>query len=165
VTTLTAPMHGWPLARTDWSITASLFSDRSQSEIREHDRSRMKSATGERRIANPIAEIAAGREESRELEKHGDFVAPTETAIIEAETLIKSMPSWMPVPHPVMEHDGAIGLQWDVGRGRFFVVAVDGTGHVEYSAILGFGKEHSGRTTFTGRMPDEATSLLAKLTR
>jgi len=62
-----------------------------------------------------------------------------------------------------MEHNGAIALEWNVGEGRFFVVAVDGTGRVEYSAILGIDGEHYGRTNFTGAIPAKAEALLARL--
>jgi len=124
-----------------------------------------RSATGEQRLRSPIAHLLAGAKESRELAQHGDVSAPTEGAIREAIALIESLPAWAPPPTPIMENDGAIGLEWEVGPGRFFLLAVDGTGRAEYSAILGVEGEHYGTTNFTGGMPADAEVLLARLLR
>jgi hypothetical protein len=124
-----------------------------------------RSATGEQRISSPIAQLLAGAKESRELSQHGEISAPTEGAIREAISLIESLPAWAPAPTPILEHDGAIGLEWEVGPGRFFLVAVDGTGRVEYSAILGVEGEYYGTTNFTGAMPGDAEALLARSLR
>jgi hypothetical protein len=124
-----------------------------------------RSATGEQRLRSPIVHLLAGAKESRELAQHGDVSAPTEGAIREAIALIESLPAWAPPPTPIMENDGAIGLEWEVGSGRFFLLAVDGTGRAEYSAILGVEGEHYGTTNLTGGMPADAEVLLARLLR
>jgi hypothetical protein len=122
-----------------------------------------RSATGERRFTSPIAELLAGAKESRELSQYGDIVAPTEGAIGEAISLIESLPAWAPPPTPIMEHDGTIGLEWEAGPGRFFLLALDGTGRAEYSAILGVEGEHYGTTNFTGGLPADVEAFLARL--
>ena len=134
-----------------------------QQEVFRIIRDAVRSATGEGRFGNPIADLLEAAEESRELARYGDVVPPTQGAINEAITLIESLPAWAPPPTPIMEHDGAIGLEWNVGAGRFFVLAVDGTGRAEYSAILGIQGEHYGTTNFTGALPVDAQPLLARL--
>lgn len=92
-----------------------------------------------------------------------DLLAETQAALKQAQTLIESLPLATVAPTPLFEPSGAIALEWDVGAGRFFVVALDGSGHIDYSAILGPSDEHSGRVPFKGRLPERAATLLAEL--
>lgn len=122
-----------------------------------------RSALGATRWSDPLVQLINGYEESRSLAGSGEYRLPSLAALGEAKELIESLPSWAPTPTPLMEPSGAIALEWDVGRGRFFVLAVDGTGRIEYSAILGLGDEHFGITNFTGTMPRHAQTFLAEL--
>lgn len=124
-----------------------------------------RSALGATRWSDPLARLFQGYEESRLLASGGEYRTPSLVAVREAMDLIESLPSWVPTPTPLMEPSGAIALEWEFGRGRFFVLAVDGTGRVEYSAILGLGDEHFGVANFAGIMPRHAQTLLAELIR
>lgn len=124
-----------------------------------------RSAVGATRWNDPLAKLFHSYEESRLLASRGEYRAPSLWAVREAVDLIESLPTWAPTPTPLMEPSGAIALEWEFGRGRFFVLAVDGTGRIEYSAILGLGDEHFGVANFSGGIPRHAQTLLAELIR
>lgn len=110
--------------------------------------------------------IAQLLEEYREALALGDadgYSPPSQSALSEATNLVGSLPTWMLTPTPHIEPSGAIAFEWDVGPGRFFVLAVDGTGRIECSAILSAGDESHGVFNFSGTVPIRAQKLLAEL--
>jgi hypothetical protein len=123
---------------------------------------RTMSALKERLVDGTISALIAGFEEANG-DADAEYAAPNPAALKQAQTLIESLPLTTGAPTPLFERSGAIALEWDVGAGRFFVVALDGSGHIDYSAILGPGDEHSGRVPFKGRLPERAATLLAEL--
>jgi hypothetical protein len=125
-------------------------------------RPRTTSALRDRLVDSTISALIAGFEDAIG-EADAEYAAPNQAALKQAQTLIESLPLATVAPTPLFEPSGAIALEWDVGAGRFFVVALDGSGHIDYSAILGPGDEHSGRVPFKGRLPERAATLLAEL--
>jgi hypothetical protein len=123
----------------------------------------LRSASWRRKLADPLTELEEGYRESHALGQDEERTPPSVAALREAATLIQSLPSWVPAPTSVMEPSGAIGLEWYLGPNKFLVFAVDGTGRVEYSAILGLGEEHHGVTNFRGGPPRHGLDLLAEL--
>lgn len=81
-------------------------------------------------------------------------------ALTEAETLLASIPLGDDLPEARFEEDGSIGLEWDIGPGRFFLMALDGTGRLEYSIIRGPDDETYGRIPFRGTLPALAIEAL-----
>jgi hypothetical protein len=124
-----------------------------------------RSAMGSIRWSDPLVQLFQSYDETRTLAGNGEYRLPSPAAVREAIELIESLPSWAPPPTPVMEPSGAIALEWELGHGRFFVLAVDGTGRIEYSAILGLGDENFGVVNFAGRIPPRAQALLVELIR
>lgn len=74
-----------------------------------------------------------------------------------------TLPDWVPMPTPLMESTGVIAFEWDFGPGRFFVLALNGTGKLEYSAIFGINDERFGVMSFAGVFPVGARLLLAEM--
>lgn len=124
-----------------------------------------RSALGATRWNDPLEKLFHSYEESCVLASRGEYRAPSPWAVLEAMDLIESLPTWAPTPTPLMEPSGAISLEWEFDRGRFFVLAVDGTGRIEYSAIVGLGDERFGVGNFSGAIPRHAQTLLAELIR
>lgn len=147
----------------DFSGGVSEFAGRITTEIERTYSDFIRSVTGQHRLADPLRELAVSFDESRELGDSDERVAPSTAAYNEAIELLQSLPSWAPPPMPVMEPSGAIGLEWDFGPGKFFVLAVDGTRRVEYSAILGPGDDHHGTTYFAAMPLRRPLDLLADL--
>lgn len=123
---------------------------------------RTGSTLRERLVHDSIGTLVAGYREAAAVDD-AEASPPNAAALDQAIKLIESLPTMLPRPHPLFEASGAIALQWDVGNDRFFVVAFDGSGHIDYSAILGLGDEHYGRAPFKGQLPDHAAALLGKL--
>lgn len=123
---------------------------------------RTTSALRQYLVDNTVSALIAGFEDAAG-QHDGDAMAPNPAALGQAKELIESLPMTTAAPTPLFETSGAIALQWDVGPHRFFVVAFDGSGHIEYSAILGPGDEHFGKAPFKGRLPDQAVALLTEL--
>ena len=157
--------YGGTVGRRGPTFGASQIAGRLLQQAAQFVEDTARSALGGTRWNDPLARLVESYEESRTLAGRGDYELPSLAAIDEAIALIASLPSWMPMPTPLMEPNGAIGLEWDFGPGRFFVLAVDGTGRIEYSAILGFGDEHHGIANFSGAMPRHAQTLLFELLR
>lgn len=96
--------------------------------------------------------------------QHDDERAfPSPAAMQEANELLISLPSWCPIPSPVIEPSGAIALEWDLGPNRWMVLAFKGTGTIELSAILGLGNEFHGKTSFAGVLGAREHQLLGEL--
>lgn len=155
--------YGGTVGRRGPTFGASQIAGRLLQQAAQFVEDTARSALGESRWNDPLARLVESYEESRTLASRGEYEVPSLAAVNEAIALIASLPSWMPIPTPLMESNGAIGLEWDFGPGRFFVLAVDGTARVEYSAILGFGDEHHGIANFSGTMPRHAQILLFEL--
>jgi len=117
------------------------------------------------RFTETVQQLEAQLRESLALGTDKERVMPRQSALREAVELLAQLPAWAPPPHPVIEPTGAIGLEWDLGADRFFVLAVDGTGRIEYSAILGPGEDHYGTTLLSNSVPKRALDLLSELIR
>jgi hypothetical protein len=125
----------------------------------------VRSATGQRRLMQPWLALLEQYGEAQTLAGDGEFSVPSDAAMREAELLMSALPPWAPPMTPLVEPSGTIALEWDVAPSRFLVLAVNGTGKLQHSAILGLGNEYHGSTNFSGALPDVALTLLASLLR
>ena len=123
------------------------------------------SAPSNARFDATLRQLEAQLWESIDQGEPCDRVAPSQAAIEEATALLRGLPAWVPPPFAVVEPSRAIGLEWDLGPDRFFVLAVDGTGRLEYSAILGPENDHFRATPLSAGVPKQALDLLAELIR
>lgn len=102
-----------------------------------------------------IAEAAALALESDEQ------LPPTSIATREAWLLLEMMPSNISPPEPVIEPSGAIAWTWERDDGPFLVLAVNGTGRLQHSAIID-GQQRHGSRPMSDRLEELELGLLAR---
>ena len=124
---------------------------------------KMRTARGQAAVLPSHAALVDGYLEAQSLVPSGEQVLPTSAALNEAVQLLEALPSWCAPPSPIIEPSGAISFEWDLGPGRWLVLAVKGTGAIEHSAMLGLGNEQYGTRNFTGRLGKHELKLLAEL--
>jgi hypothetical protein len=149
--------------RREMSSGVSQVAQQLSDQVKRSFEDVFRSATGQRKLATPLAELKRGYDESQALGIDDQRLPPTIEAFREAAALIRSLPSWAPPPTAVIEPSGAIGLEWYFGPSKFLVLAVDGTGRFEYSAILGPGEDHHDTINFTEASRRHALDLLGEL--
>lgn len=95
------------------------------------------------------------------------FASPREQAEVgpdtvrEGMTVLRMLPTDVDLPEPVIEPSGALSWLWDRAADGFLVLAVNGRGHVQRSALID-GEESWGTTELTGRFAPEELALLAR---
>lgn len=115
---------------------------------------RITSATGQARIAEPVASIYDLYERCGTPNWDGDGAAAISSdAVDEAEQLIYLIPSSIPIPEFVPEPTGGIALEWYQGRDRLYLLSVSGAKSIEFAALMGRGNEFHGRVNFEGSLP------------
>ena len=122
-----------------------------------------RTASGQRFLLAERTALIDNYAEAQALAEHGESVAPTPATLREAHSLLAALPSWAAAPSPTIEPSGAIAFEWDFGPNRFLVFAVNGTGIVEHSAILGLGNEYWGTKNFAGTLGKHELRLLSEL--
>jgi len=124
----------------------------------------VRTASGQAVILPVQAALTAGYQEARRLAT-GDSEQgiPTSAAMREAEELLIALPQWCIAPIPIVEPSGAIAFEWDLGPGRWLVLALKGTGTIEHSAMLGLGNELHGTRNFAGALGRHEIALLSEL--
>lgn len=85
----------------------------------------------------------------------------SENTIREATRLLEALPASIPQPDISTEPNGAIAFEWYRDKNNVFVISTNGTGSIEYAALLGFGNEVHGRVNFAGDFPMPLNSLLS----
>jgi len=85
----------------------------------------------------------------------------SENTIREATRLLEALPEAIPQPDISTEPSGAIALEWYRDKNNVFVISTNGTGSIEYAALLGSGNEIHGRVNFAGDFPMPLNSLLS----
>jgi hypothetical protein len=123
----------------------------------------VRTASGQAVILPAQAALSTGYQEAGRLAAAGEQAVPTSAAMREADELLTALPQWCVAPVPTVEPSGAIAFEWDLGPGRWLVLALKGTGTIEHSAMLGLGNELYGTTNFSGTLGRHALALLAEL--
>ena len=86
-----------------------------------------------------------------------------ETTYREAETVIRSLPSFVPPPDILPEPDGGIGLDWDKGEGFSFTISVSGKNVLTYAGLFGENNETYGTEILSGILPKVILDNLERL--
>ena len=84
----------------------------------------------------------------------------SENTIREAARLLEALPETIPQPDISTEPNGAIAFEWYRDKNNVFVISANGTGSIEYAALLGSGNEIHGRVNFAGDLPLPLNGLL-----
>lgn len=90
-----------------------------------------------------------------------DFITPSTGAIKEATQLLQVLPEEMCRPDISTEPSGAIAFEWYKSPSQTFVLSSNGTGSIEYAALLGPGNEIYGKINFVGDLPLPLRQLLS----
>jgi hypothetical protein len=85
--------------------------------------------------------------------------APSAKALREACNLLLMLPPDTEAPEPVVEPGGALSWLWDRGASGFLVLAVDGKGRLQRSAVID-GVESWDTSALAGSFAAEETALL-----
>lgn len=83
-------------------------------------------------------------------------------AILEALHLVGVLPCEVTMPAVCPEPDGYVGLEWQDGHGRTFVVSLNGNSEVTYAGILGGGNKVHGYARFMGTIPRSIRDILVQ---
>ena len=86
---------------------------------------------------------------------------PTAATYREALTVLDMLPPNIAPPEPAIEPSGAIAWSWEWDDGRFLVLAVNGTGKLQLSAIVD-GAEYTDTSALSERWSDEEVKLLSR---
>ena len=84
---------------------------------------------------------------------------PSHDTMREGVALLRSLPPEVDTPEPVIEPTGALSWLWDRGAAGFLVLAVDGKGRLQRSAVIG-GQETWGESPLTESLAPEVLALL-----
>lgn len=91
----------------------------------------------------------------------GEQLVPSADTQREAIKLLRMLPPDIDIPEPVIEPSGAISWSWDRGRDGFLILAVDGKGRVQRSALID-GDESWNTTPLSDSLQAEELALLAR---
>lgn len=126
----------------------------------------VKSATGNERLADPIAIIDDIYRRCRQPNWDGDGAIAVSTAsVLDAKEILRTLPFRYSVPEIFAEATGSIAFEWYRRPGYRFVLTMSGNRSLEYAGLLGPGNEAYGRAHFTYGLPkiiqDHLLSLYA----
>jgi hypothetical protein len=88
--------------------------------------------------------------------------AVTPDAYEEAKKIIDLLPSSIQVPEIVPEPTGEIGFEWRQGRGRIFIMSVNGRHRISYAGIFDGNKTH-GSEYFEETLPSVVIEHLRRI--
>lgn len=91
----------------------------------------------------------------------GEQCIPSADTQQEAIKLLRMLPSDIDMPGPVIEPSGAISWSWERGGDEVLILAVDGKGRVQRSAIVD-GEESWDTTPLAENLQAEDLALLAR---
>lgn len=114
-----------------------------------------QSATGQRRLGDPVSELAELMEQCTTANWDGQGASAIPgSAFHEALLILYLLPSSVPVPSVLPEPTGSIALEWYRDPHRVFLVSVSGAKTIEYAALFAPGDESHGRTNFEQSLPE-----------
>lgn len=141
---------------SEWARRASESSTRRFLEY-------FRTARGQRLFVDPRQALDEQLTTADEMAAAGEAYAPSGAALQEAHSLIDSLPESFARPAPYVEPSGAISFEWDFGRDRYAILAVKGTGVLEFSAATGPGERQWGIRNFGGRIDESSLRILAEI--
>lgn len=119
-------------------------------------------ATGQRReerLNAPLEALSASIAEPFKYPEESEQASVN--TIREAAQFLRVLSEGIPQPDITIEPNGAIAFEWYKDEKNVFLISANGTGSLEYAALLGPGNEMHGRVNFTGDFPVQLHSLLS----
>ena len=118
------------------------------------------------RAPNTIQALNEAYDECSESNWDGYDAFPiTAGAYEEALSLLRALPSDLPMPEIVPEPDGSIGLEWQQGPDRIFAVSVSGKGVIVYAGLFGKGVKAHGTEVFNDSLPQGVVGSIKRIYR
>ncbi|MBI4191520.1 MAG: hypothetical protein HY525_13405 [Betaproteobacteria bacterium] len=112
------------------------------------------SAIGSERLTEPLRVVAEIFQRCRLANWDHEGAEPISSeALTEAQALLLSIPSYMPLPEIFPEATGAIAFEWYRKPGYRYVITVSGKGTLEYAGLFGSGNDTSGESRLDGGFP------------
>ena len=88
----------------------------------------------------------------------------TQEAYHEAVRFLVALPlAWLPTPEVGPEPEGDIGIEWNFGKNRIFVVSINGTNIITYAGLLGTGNKTHGTEVFDGSIPQTIVNNISRI--
>lgn len=122
-----------------------------------------RTVRGQRLFLDPRRVLEEQLASADEMASAGEAFRPSGAALQEAHALIDSLPESLVRPSPWIEPSGAISFEWDFGRDRFAILAVKGTGVLEFSIATAPGERQWGVRNFSGHLDSSVLKLLAEV--
>lgn len=124
------------------------------------------SATGQRRLGDPLGALEAIFKECSQPNWDGEGALPiTLAAHIEARTFMLLLPTTIPVPEVMPERSGHIAFEWYKRRDCVYIVSTKGNKELEFAALLGSGYELHGKCPFSDALPSTIIDHLREFQR
>lgn len=161
--TLASPGRHFGFGTSSVSAGVSDAAEHLASQLKTVFLDSVRTASGQAVILPAQAALSAGYQAAGRLAAGGEQDVPTPAAMREAHELLTALPQWCVAPVPAVEPSGAIAFEWDLGPGRWLVLALKGTGTIEHSAMLGVGNELYGTRNFAGTLGRHELALLSEL--
>lgn len=90
-------------------------------------------------------------------------VALSDLTVDYAKSFIGSLPSNVPIPDILVEDDGAIALDWNMGRGRAISVSVYANGRLGYAWINGSSSGHAVISLSSSKVPNSILEQIKEI--
>ena len=82
----------------------------------------------------------------------------------EAVRFLEALPlSCLPAPQVGPEPEGDIGIEWNFGKNRTFVVSINGTNIITYAGLLEAGNKTHGTEVFDGSIPQTIVNNISRI--
>jgi hypothetical protein len=136
------------------SAGASKYAKQIPSQYGEFISRFIESATGSAKVAEPRQAIFDVYHRCRESNWDGDEAsAITVMTAVQAEKLLRALPSYLPVPDIFADPTGAISFEWYRRPKHRLVLSIYGDGSIEFAALLGIGNETYGAARLDNGLP------------
>lgn len=120
------------------------------------------SAVEHQRKGVPLTALYDAFDDALDAANEGDEQArPTAESFREADHILDILPPGGPSPEPVVEPSGAIAWVWDYPEIGFLVLAVNGTGRLQWSAAIDGAESHDTLALLDYLQP-EVQALVAR---
>lgn len=126
----------------------------------------VSSATGQRRLGDPLSAIEVIFEECAVPNWDGEGARPiTEATAAEARNLLLMLPTTVPVPESMPERSGRIAFEWYKRPDCIYVLSTGGGKELEFAALFGPGYEIHGKCSFSDALPSLVLDHLREFQR
>jgi hypothetical protein len=116
-------------------------------------------------LTKAAAEVWAELDGYRELDDGWDgpdSLAPSNSAIADAQAFLAALPASSVVPHAMISSDGYVGLFWDNGK-NFASVSFSGGGKVSYYGTVQGVTARGTQSATTGFVPADLLGLVTRI--